>query len=241
MPNVPSTANLVACLLALALAVRAQTPVKSDEGPPQRSMLEAKEQIYQSKLKQLQAPLLTDYLAELNALLLKTTRPAEETAVKAEIERVNKMISTGVVEMYAAKPAPTPGSKTPPVSGIVFSLDPNEATPAPPAGKFVPIGSASWQLSLLTAGNYDLVAYCACPKLPVTPTIKIDYHGTTLTREFKVNNVTKDEDTFRLVRLGQLKLSEDVKMEKVVVTSSDSGEPWLFIKQILITRSRPAK
>lgn len=226
--------------MALATTLCAQTAVKPEEGSPQRSLLEAKEQIYQARLKEIQAPLLTDYLAELNALLLNTTKPADEAAVKAEMERVNKMIISGVVEMYAAKPAPSATDKKT-VTGIVFSLDPHEAMPAPAEGMPVPLGKAAWNLSLLPAGNYELVAYCACSKLPVTPAITIDYHGTTLTREFKVSNVTKNDSTFRLVRLGQLKLTEDVKMEKITVTSSDTGEPWLFVKQILITRARPSK
>lgn len=123
-------------------------------------------------------------------------------------------------------PSPRPpGSKTPPVGGIVFSLDRTKPHPHHPWASSFPSAPLRGSSPCCPPGNYDLVAYCACPKLPVTPTIKIDYHGTTLTREFKVNNVTKDADTFRLVRLGQLKLSEDVKMEKVVVTSLMPANP----------------
>ena len=227
-------------LVRLALA---QSAVSPEVGQPTPSRLQAMEAIYQKNLKAAQAPLLKEYLTDLNALLLRVPA-ADATAIHAEIARVNKMIASGVIEFSAAKPAapPTAVGRPLPTSGIVFSLDPDEAQPPQPADGAVPIGSASWTLSLLPAGTYDIIAQYTCTTLPTgTAKVTLDYHGNSVTREVKSNHLTAKDGGYRVMRFGQITLTEDVKLEKVTLRAVEAGEPWFFIKHILIAKPRAAK
>lgn len=234
---------LISLLTLLVRLVQAQGAVSPEVGPPTPSRLQAMEAIYQKNLKAAQAPLLKEYLADLNALLLRAPA-ADAPAINAEIARVNKMIANGVIEFSAAKPSapPTKVGRPLPSSGVVFSLDPNEAEPPQPADGVVPIGSASWTLSLLPAGTYEIIAQYVCTTLPTgTAKLKLDYHGNSFVRELKATHLTSKDGTYRVMRLGQITLTEDVKLEKVTLSTVEAGEPWFFIKHILIAKPKAAK
>ena len=235
--------GLIGLLILLVRIALAQGAVSPEVGPPTPSRLQSMEAIYQKNLKAAQAPLLKEYLADLNAMLLRA--PASDApAITAEIARVNKMIASGVIEFSAAKPAapPTNVGRPLPSSGVVFSLDPNEAVPPQPADGFVPIGSASWTLSLLPAGTYEIIAQYNCTTLPTgSAKVKLDYHGNSFTRELKANHLTTKDGSFRVMRLGQITLTEDVKLEKVTLSSVEPGEPWFFVKHILIAKPKAPK
>lgn len=234
---------LISMMITVARLALAQGAVSPEVGPPPPSRLQTMEAIYQKNLKAAQAPLLKEYLADLNALLLRAPA-ADAPAINAEIARANKMIASGVIEFASAKPAapPTTVGRPLPSSGVVFSLDPNEAEPAQPADGAVPIGSASWTLSLLPAGTYEIIAQYSCTTLPIgSAKVKLDYHGNTFTRELKANHLTAKDGSFRVMRLGQITLTEDVKLEKVTLSAVEAGEPWFFVKHILIAKPKAAK
>lgn len=236
----PGLIGLFTFLLRMALA---QSAVSPEVGPPTPSRLQSMEAIYQKNLKAAQAPLLKEYLADLNALLLRAPA-ADAPAINAEIARVNKMIASGMIEFSAAKPSapPAKAGRPLPSSGVVFSLDPNEAVPPQPADGAVPIGSASWTLSLLPAGTYEIIAQYSCTTLPTgSAKVKLDYHGNSFTRELKASQLTAKDGSFRVMRLGQITLTEDVSLEKVTLSTVEPGEPWFFVKHILVAKPKAPK
>jgi hypothetical protein len=234
------TSRTIIVLSALLVAVaRSQTAVQPAEGPLPPTQLQTMELIYQKNLRAAQAPVVKEYLAQLSALL--ATSPAADTAaINGEIARVQKMATAGTVEFSGPKTIASPLGPAA-AGGIVFTLEPHEAQPPQKDDALVPIGEASWTLSKLPAGQYDVVAHYTCPTLPASPTVTLDYHGITLSRELKSTQVTKDDKSMRVIRLGQLKLSEDVLLEKVTLKAASTSQPWLFIKQILIVKAKDAK
>ena len=234
---------MIRCLSLLVVllgGVRAfaQAPVQPLIGPVPPTRLQQLEMTYQDNLKRVHAPLLQQYLTELNALLAKSLA-ADASAIKAEIDRVQKMIASGGL-IALDKKAAVVADNSRNANGIVFTLEPHEAQPPPPNDSVTPLGTAAWTLSKLPAGNYEVIAHYACPKLPATPTLQISFHGQNFTRELKPNNVTKDGDTFRVLRLCQLRLKEDATYEALTVSSPANKEPWLMVKQILIVKAKDA-
>lgn len=224
---------ILACILTVAMAARtaAQTPAPVAS----QTRLQKLELTYQDNLRKVQAPLLQQYLAELKALLAKAS-PADSAAIEAEITQVQKLsASNGLVDLLPAKSviADTKG-KTP---GIVYTLEPHEAKP-PQAGETpVPVGEASWTLSLLPAGNYDLIAHYSCPALPPGAAVEISFGDQKITREIKPSHITLTGDTFRVMRLGRIKVAADTLGQAIVIKSQTPGDPWLFIRQALIVKA----
>ena len=229
-----------ALILATAFATTftwAQNAVQPVAGPPQPTRFQQLELTYLDNLKRVHAPLLQQYLGELKALLEKSP-PADAPAIKTEAARVQKMIGDGgLIEFTSNKPAPS-AAPGPAGNGIVFTLEPHETQPPQSDDKPVPLGTAAWTLSKLPAGNYDVIAHYSCQKLADNSSVKVSFHDQNLSHEVKPNNVTKSDAIFRVMRLGQLKLKDDATFEKFTVTASPGGEPWFFVKQILIVKSK---
>lgn len=218
----------------------AQATVQPADGPPQPTRFQQLEMTYVDNLKRVHAPLLQQYLGELKLLLDKSSA-TEAVAIRAEVARVQKMVADGgLIEFSTSKPSmaatPPRGSD----NGIVFTLEPHEAQPPQSDDKPVPIGEATWTLSKLQAGNYDVVAHYSCESLGTSPVVNISFNGESHSREFKPGNVTKN-GAFRVMRLCQLKVKQEATFQKFTVTTPPGGEPWLFVKQILIVKSKEPK
>lgn len=237
-----SVAALLFCLVCTCATARAQAPVQPaqpDAGPPQPTRFQQLELTYVDNLKRVHAPLLQQYLGELKALMDKSLA-ADAPAIKAEVARVQKMVAgTGLIEFSGKSQAPNPPGMG--GNGIVFTLEPHEAQPPQADDKPVPLGEASWTLSKLQAGSYDVIAHYSCEKLSASPTLKISFNGQDYTREFKPANVTKSGGAFRVMRMCQLKVKEDAAFQKFTVATASGGEPWVFVKQILIVKSKDSK
>ena len=223
----------LACLLTVTIAAHAaaQTPAPAAS----QNRLQKLELTYQDNLRKVQAPLLQQYLVELKALLAKAS-PGDTAAIDTEIAQVQKLITTGgLVDLLPAKPviADTKG-KTP---GIVYTLEPHEAHPPQAGDSPVPVGEASWTLSRLPAGDYDLIAHYACPALPPGASIEVSFGDQKITREVKPSHITLTGDTFRVMRLGRIKVAADTLSQAIVIKSPTPGEPWLFIRQALIVKA----
>jgi hypothetical protein len=222
---------VLALVAAAASGSSAQTPAPAAS----QTRLQKLELTYQDNLRKVQAPLLQQYLTELKALQAKAA-PSEAAAIEAEIAQVQKLVASGgLVDLLPARPDATDTKGKSP--GIVFTLDPHEARPPQVGDAPVPVGEASWSLSRLPAGNYDLIAHYACPALPPGATIEISFGDEKVTREIKPSHITLNGDTFRVMRLGRLKVSADTLGQAIVIKSSTPGEPWLFIRQALIVKA----
>ena len=231
---------LIIALLTAVRGVFGQTPVQPVAGPPQPSRFQQMEITYLDNLRRVHAPLLQQYLAELKVLLDKSPA-ADAAAIKAEVARVQKMIAeTGLIEFSNSK-APVVTDKPAGANGIVFTLEPHEAVPPQPDDKPVPVGKASWTLSRLPAGNYDVIAHYSCEKLGTSPVLNVAFQDQKFQRELKPSNVTKDSSTFRVMRLCQLKLKEDATFQALSVDMATGEAPWFFVKQILIVKAKEPK
>ena len=229
------TRCFLACLFMASLAdwTAAQAPTPAAA----QTRLQKLETTYQDNLRKVQAPLLQQYLAELKALQAKAA-PADTAAIEAEIAQVQKLIASGgLVDLLPAKPviADTKG-KTP---GIVYTLEPQEAQPPQVGEAPVPIGEASWTLSRLPVGHYDLIAHYACPALPPDAKIEVSFGDQKVIREIKPSHITLTGDTFRVMRLGRIKVAADAFGQTISIKSSSPGDPWLFIRQTLIVKAEP--
>ena len=228
-------------VLGWGAAAGAQTAAPPAAPPPSR--LEQLEGTYNELLRGIHLPLLNQYLAELQALQAKALVAAESAALKAEIARVQAIIAgRGIVDLDAPKPEAKEAGKVVRKSGIVFTLEPGDASPPPAraggADAVVPLGKASWLLSSLPAGSYDVVAHYACPALPAGAKVHVAFGKQEFDREVQATYLTKDGKTFRVMRLCQLTIKEEAVRQGFIVSATPDGEPWMFLKQVLIVKSK---
>ena len=233
--------RILFCLLMMAAAARSEVVVP--EGAPPPSRLEQLEGTYQDLLKGTHQPLLKQYLADLQAMQARALTAGDSAAVKAEIARIQAIIAgKGIVEFEVPKPEAAPQPKVVRKSGIVFTLDPPEANPPPPNANapdaVIPLGTATWKLSSLPPGSYDVVAQYTCPAATENAKVHVSFGGQEFDRPVGTAQVTKDAKTFRVMRLCQFTLKAEASLQDLVVTAAPSGEPWLFLKQVLVVKSK---
>lgn len=217
--------------------------VVTPDGTPPATRLEQLEGTYSDLLKNAHLPMLRNYLAALQAMQTRALVASESAALKAEIARVQAIIAgKGIVDFDPPKQEPAQAAKVVRKSGIIFSLDPNEAMPLPvnatSPDATVPMGAATWKLSSLPAGSYDLVAHYACPNVAPGAKLHVSFAGQEFDRELKPAQITKDNKTFRVMRLCQFTIKQEAQLQNVVITATPAGEPWLFLKQVLIVKSK---
>ncbi|WP_395742561.1 hypothetical protein [Prosthecobacter sp.] len=223
-------------------------------GPAQAagSRLQQMESIYQKELSARHIPLLGKYLAELQRQAATT---ADKSAYDAEIRRVQQIISAGgALDLIAtqqaqsgAMPMPAPMPQ-PPVPAeqkqALIALSPalaQESTPKAAAdATTATIGEISWRIEYIAAGNYDLLLHYACPELPDPLIVRVEFNGQTLEKELEVKRMTADTKTFRILRLGSLVLTNDLRGETLRLSAGEKASPHLIVKSLLITRPRPA-
>ena len=217
-----------------------QTAATQAAPPPSR--LEQLEATYNELLRGIHLPLLNQYLAELQALQAKALIASESAALKTEVARVQAIIAgKGIVDFDAPKPESKEAGKVVRKSGIVFTLEPGDAAPLPAKSgpdAVVPLGKASWLLSSLPAGSYDVVAHYACPALPAGAKVHVAFGKQEFDRELQASHLTKDGKTFRVMRLCQFTIKEEQVRQSFVVSVAPEGEPWMFLKQVLIVKSK---
>ena len=88
--------------------------------------------------------------------------------------------------------------------------------------------------------TYDLLLQYACPELAEPLPIRVEFNGQTLEQELQTDRVTKDAQTFRILRLGSLTLTGDQRGETLRLSAGDPASPQLILKSLLITKPRPA-
>ncbi len=223
------------------LGARAQ--VVTPDGTPPPTRLEQLEATYSDLLKNAHQPLLKNYLAALQVMQARALIAADSAALKAEIARVQAIIAgKGIVEFDTPRQEPDKPAKVVRKSGIIFSLDPDEATPPPADAKnpeaVVPMGTATWKLSSLPPGTYDVVAHYSCATVAPGAKLHVSFAGQEFDRELKTAQVTKDNKTFRVMRLCQLTIKQEAQFQNVVITATPAGEPWVFLKQVLIVKPK---
>lgn len=232
-------------LLLLAGHAAAQQPA-----PAPAARLQQMESIYQKELSARHIPLLGKYLIELQRQAAAAT---DKSAYTAEIARIQQIISAGgVLDLIATQQAQSgtmPMPATPPIpvpieqKQALIALSPalaQEVTPKAPAdAQTATVGEIAWRIEFMAAGTYDLLLHYACPELEEPLKIVVECNGQTVVKELEVERVTKNAQTFRILRLGSLTLTNDLRGGTLRLSAGDKASPQLIVKGLLITRPRP--
>ncbi len=238
--------TLVAGLALFAHAATAQQPA----APTTATRLPQMESIYQKELSARHIPLLGKYLVELQRQAASATN---KTAYQAEIARIQQIISAGgVLDLIAmqqaqsgAMPMPAPVPAPVPIERkqALIALSPALAqtvSPVPAANaETAAIGTAEWRIELIAAGTYDILLHYACPELAEPLKISVEFNGQTIEKELAADRITKDAQTFRILRLGSFTLIGDHRGETLRLSAGDKTSTKLILKSLLITKPRP--
>ena len=239
--------------LCLALAL----PVLLGAQSPSPSRLEQLEATYMASLRPLHAPVLQDYLRQLELLknqFISRNRMDDARQVDAEIQRVKAIISTSGVLPYntpstsptSAAPATTtsPPVQTTPDSGPLPTFLAAEAFKSGDMNTklgAVPIGSAEWRVFRLPAGTYDLLIVFSCEALPLPEIVTVRIGGQQVKATIAPDRATGAVDSFRLLRLCSLTLDADVTSGTLAIEGSDAGGTRIWLRKIMFARPRPPK
>lgn len=229
-----------------------QPPAAPAPAPPPAARLQQMEAIYQKGLSARHIPLLGKYLLELQRLA-ETAAPADKAVYQAEIARIQQIITAGgVLDLIATQQAqtgtmPMPAPMPPPVpieqKQALIALSPalaHEVSPKAPAdARTATVGEIGWRIEFIAAGTYDILLHYACPDLKTPMKVRVECNGQTLEKELDVDRATRDAETFRILRLGSLTLTSDLRGETLRLIAGDKDSPQLIVKGLLITRPRP--
>lgn len=251
-PSLLFTTGLLLTGHAIAqLPAPAPAAVSAPAAAPATARLQQMESIYQKELSARHIPLLGKYLLELQRQAA-TVKGADKAAYDAEIARIQQIISaggvldliatqqaqSGTMPMPAPMPAPVPIEQKQALIALVPALA-QEVLPAASAeAATATIGEIAWRIEFLAAGTYDILLHFACPELEKPLKIVVQCNGQTLEKELEVEQVTKDAQTFRILRLGSLALTSDLRGETLRLSAGDKASPQLIVKSLLITRPR---
>ena len=237
-------------LLRAAGLLLAGHAVAQQPAPAPAARLQQMESIYQKELSARHIPLLGKYLIELQRQAANAT---DKTAYTAEINRIQQIINaggvldliatqqaqSGTMPMPAPMPSPVPIEQKQALIALSPALAPKVSPNAPADAQTATVGEIEWRIEFIAAGTYDILLHYACPELAEPLKIVVSFNGQTLEKELEVERVTKDAQSFRILRLGSLTLTSDLRGETLRLVAGDKASPQLILKSLLITRPRP--
>ena len=245
----------VACAFAAALS--AQT-TDSPPAKTETSRLQQMENTYQLNLRKLHAPLLTDYLRDLERLrqsYIAKDHPLEAKKVEDEIAKAKKLTaSTGTFDFTPPKKDQPPPSPPPQLAKLkrlaanAITLQAEEATVTSAnstaivkdsRGKAILLGQASWKNVSIPAGTYEILAVRASAKIEAPRVITFTIADHTVTCPLKPSDATKDDDSFRILRLGTLTLETDVTEAFVSLQLDQPENPIFWLRSLVIAKPKP--
>ena len=240
--------RIILLLVAAAGSASAQLPTAT-ANPTRLDQMEA---IYQKELSARHIPLLGKYLTELQRHGAAATAE-EQPYYQAEIARIQAVISGGgALDLIGAQqsptgelpmPAPMPPPDAPERKNALIVLTPGlAARTAPPLaeGAVSPaLVGAEWRIEAMEAGTYDILIHYSAPMLAEPLPVKVEFAGQTVQKVMETTRVTKDVESFRILRLGTLALTADQRGETLRLTVGDTKQPLLNLKSVLITKPRP--
>jgi hypothetical protein len=242
------------CLLALLLVgASAQTPPLTSApvaASAEDSRLRQMETIYQQQLRVLHVPEIADYVTELQRLAATAPDP---TPYQREIARIQGIFASGgVIDLTAAaqalknpaEPPPEPGAPpvprlrlgtlalTPELAG---SIQPRPDTSASPEA--AAIGTIEWRIESLPPGHYDVLLHYALPQWHGPLNLLCDLAGHHLTLPLGSESVTRDDTSYRILRLGRLNLTQELRGETLRLHTDNPATP-VRVKQLILTPSK---
>lgn len=225
-------------LLTAVSALEAQTTAPAT--------LEQMEAIYQRELSTRHIPLISQYLIGLQKGAVSTT---DNAPYLAEIARVQELLKRGgVIDLAAARapqpamPMPMPEAPAKPkeAAQAVIALSPALSKGSVSVDPTAKIGVMEWRVEFMAAGSYELHLEYACPVLSTPLKLVADLAGQQIEAELPVEKVTKDAETFRVLRLGRVTLPGDLRARDLRITAGDKSSSSLILRHIYITLAKPA-
>lgn len=224
------------------------TVASSQAQTPAALTLEQMEAIYQQQLSLRHIPLISRYLIGLQKAALSAS---DQAPYLAEIARVQELLKRGgVIDLAvvrksqpakgAAMPMPMPEVQPIPkeVAQAVIVLSPALSKGIASLEPTAKIGEMEWRLEFMAAGSYDLHLEYACPVLATPLKLLVDLAGQRIDAELSLEKVTKDAQTFRMLRVGRLTLPSDLRASDLRITAGLKSGSSLILRHLFIT---PAK
>jgi hypothetical protein len=209
--------------------------------------LEQMEAIYQRELSMRHIPLISQYLISLQKAAASAT---DKAPYLAEIARVQELLKRGgVIDLAAARapqdagtPMPMPEAPPPPkeAAQAVIALSPALSKGSVSVEPTAKIGEMEWRVEFMAAGGYELHLEYACPVLSAPLKLVVDLAGQQIETELPVEKVTKDAETFRVLRLGRVTLPADLRGRDLRITAGDKSSSSLILRHLFITPAKPA-
>jgi len=209
--------------------------------------LEQMEAIYQRELSMRHIPLISQYLISLQKAAASAT---DKAPYLAEIARVQELLKRGgVIDLAAARapqaagmPMPMPEVPPPPkeAAQAVIALSPALSKGSVSVEPTAKIGEMEWRVEFMAAGAYDVHVEYACPVLSAPLKLVVDLAGQQIETELPVEKVTKDAETFRVLRLGRVTLPGDLRGRDLRITAGDKSSSSLILRHLFITPAKPA-
>lgn len=214
-----------------------------------QSRLEQLEATYQSNLRALEVPILQEYLRQLDSLksqFVARNRVDDAKQVDEEITRVKSIASTtgvlpfteleGAMALTASsapKPDAAPLKKDTSSLSTLLAAEAQKGGAINPKTGAIPIGNAEWRIFKLPAGTYDVLMVFATESLPLPEQLTLTIGGHEFPAIIPVDRATGSPETFRLLRLCQVKLDTEVTGGTLSLASATPDKPLLWLKKLM--------
>jgi hypothetical protein len=216
-----------------------------------QSRLDQLEATYQSNLRALDAPILQDYLRQLDFLksqLVARNRADDAKQVDAEITRMKSVASTSgifpITELEGPMATPEPNALKPSAVPAPARNDPSPLPTLLAAEAFngqginartgaLPIGNAEWRIFKLPAGTYDVLLVFATESLTLPEQLTLNIGGREFHAVIPVDRATGSPGTFRLLRLCEVTLDADVNGGTLSIAAATSDKPLVWLKKLI--------
>lgn len=244
-------------LIALAAAASLHGQASSTPTPEPgdaTTRLSQLDLIYQQQLRVRHIPLLSKYLTDLQ---MEAARAADPAPYQKEIARVQGLISSGgVIDLVSAAqeltapatpglPSPAPPPEKPAlaekIGKSVLSLTPSLARSIQPTpeGSASPtaaaIGRLAWRIDTLPAGSYEVILHYASLDPEATVPVVVEFAGHKLEALIDKDRATKNTRSYRLIRLGRLKLENAATGDELVLTAGSTDTASLLVRHLHIS------
>ena len=258
----------VATSLLMPLISHAQTPATTATPTlsPQ-TRLDQLDETYSSNLKKFHAPVIQEYLKELEKLKKTFTtrgRDGDAARVQAEINKVQKIANNGGLLSYdPLKPAPPPPKpddgpppprpggpppKRPQAPALVLGASAATQTAPDPANlserpteAALPLGTAGWRVDKLPTGDYRVSILYSAKDSPAGLTVQAKIGTNSVQHSFTAANSTGSINEFRIARLGVISLEQDIAQESLVLQCPEGTKPSIWVKQVMLMRVKDEK
>jgi hypothetical protein len=222
--------------------------------------MEQLEATYQTNLRALHAPILQEYVHQLEQLknqLIARNRLTDAQQVDAELARIKTIATTtGVLPLVDPEPAGEPSADdaaskaaTPPPSPAakpdrrnlptLLAAEALKSSEVNATTGAIPLGTAEWRVPRLAPGTYDVLMVYSTADLPLPEQIKLHLDGREISAAIPSDRATGSPETFRLLRLCQVKVDTEIKGGTLNISAASGDQARVWMKKIIFSVPKP--